>query len=53
MAQMSEGKQEIPLGQRLLDKPFLLLAAGVTVMLVFYTFWGLLELYILPTATLP
>jgi hypothetical protein len=45
--------KEIPLGQRLLDKPFLLLAAGMLVMLVFYTFWGLIELAMLPKATLP
>ncbi|MGE3533665.1 MAG: hypothetical protein AB7H48_02420 [Parachlamydiales bacterium] len=45
--------KEIPLGQRLLDKPFLLLAAGMIVMFVFYTLWGLVELAILPKATLP
>ena len=43
----------VPLGQRLLDRPFLLLVAGVVVMLGFYTAWGLVEIWSLPTATLP
>lgn len=44
---------EIPLGQRLFDRPFLLLVAGIVVMVVFYTAWGLWEVLSLPTATLP
>ena len=43
----------VPLGQRLLDRPFLLLAAGIIVMLAFYTLWGLYEILSLPKATLP
>ena len=31
----------VPLGQRLFDNVFLLLAAGIVVMLVVYTGWGL------------
>lgn len=42
-----------PLGQRLLDRPFVLLAGGLVVMFAFYTIWGLLEIASLPTATLP
>jgi hypothetical protein len=42
-----------PLGQRLLDRPFLLLAAGLVVMFGFYTLWGLFEILTLPAATLP
>jgi len=42
-----------PLGQRLLDRPFLLLAAGLVVMVAFYTLWGLYEILSLPKATLP
>mgnify|MGYP001592046546 CR=1 FL=1 len=42
-----------PLGQRLLNSPFLLLAAGIVVMVVFYTGWGLYEIMTLPTSTLP
>lgn len=44
---------EVPLGQRLYDRPFLLLAAGLIVMFGFYTFWGLWEVGSLPQATLP
>ena len=44
---------EAPLGQRLLERPFLLLAAGLAVMFGFYTIWGLFEILSLPTATLP
>jgi len=44
---------DIPLGQRLFDNIFLLLAAGLFVMLLFYTGWGLLEIMTLPPATLP
>ena len=42
-----------PLGQRLYDRPFLLLAAGLLVMIVFYTAWGLWEILTLPQAPLP
>jgi hypothetical protein len=45
--------ERIPLGQRLYDNPFLLLGAGIVVMLVFYTFWGLWEIMKLPPAPLP
>lgn len=44
---------EIPLGQRLFDSPFLLLAACVVVMFVFYTGWGLWEIFSLTDAPLP
>jgi hypothetical protein len=42
-----------PLGQRLLERPFLLLVAGLVVMFGFYTLWGLYEILSLPKATLP
>jgi hypothetical protein len=42
-----------PLGQRLYDRPFLLLAAGLAVMVGFYTLWGLYEILSLPPAPLP
>lgn len=44
---------EIPLLQRLYDRPFLLLGLGLTIMLVVFTFWGLWEISRLPTAPLP
>lgn len=45
--------EEIPLGQRLFDRPFLLLAAGLLVMFLFYTAWGLWEIMSLRQAPLP
>jgi len=48
-----EDPKAIPLGQRLLDSPFLLLALGLVVMFGFYTVWGLIEVMKLPQATLP
>lgn len=47
------GEERPPLAQRLIDNPFLLLLAGVVVMLVIYTGWGLWEILTLPPATLP
>jgi len=44
---------EIPLGQRLFDSPFLLLAICLAVMFLFYTGWGLWEVFTLPVAPLP
>jgi hypothetical protein len=43
----------VPLGQRLLDSPFLLLTAGIVIMVVFYTAWGLYEILSLTPAPLP
>jgi len=42
-----------PLGQRLFDNMFLLLALGLLIMFIVYTGWGLLEIVNLPQATLP
>ena len=45
--------ESVPLGQRLFDRPFLLLAAGLLVMFLFYTGWGMLEILSLPAGKLP
>lgn len=45
--------EEVPLGQRLFDSPFLLLAACLVILLVFYTGWGLWEIFTLAEAPLP
>ncbi len=45
--------EKIPLGQRLYDNPFLLLVAGIIVMAVFFTGWGLYEILTLPPSALP
>lgn len=42
-----------PLGQRIFDNPFVLLALGVAVTGIFYTAWGLIEILTLPPAPLP
>lgn len=42
-----------PLGQRLFERPFLLLLLGLLVMFVFYTGWGMFEILTLPQGTLP
>jgi hypothetical protein len=44
---------QIPLGQRLFDNWPLLLVAGLVIMLVFYTAWGLWEVLRLQPAPLP
>jgi hypothetical protein len=44
---------DIPLGQRLFDNVFLLMAAGIAVMVVFYTGWGLWEVLTLDRSPLP
>lgn len=49
---MSE-HNDVPWGQRLFDRPFLLLAVGMVTMLAFYTLWGMYEILTLPHATLP
>ena len=54
MAQAPRNDLEpVPLGQRLLDRPILLLVAGLIVMFGFYTLWGLYEILSLPKAPLP
>lgn len=48
-----EGDLEIPFMQRLFDRPFLLLFLGVSVVGIFYTLWGIIEILTMPQATLP
>jgi len=48
-----DSREPIPLGQRLFDRPYLLLVACIVVMFVFYTGWGLVELASLTDAPLP
>lgn len=45
--------REIPLGQRLYDNWLLLMVAGIVIMAVIYTGWGLLEIVNMPAAELP
>ncbi len=48
-----EANERPPLGQRLFDNVFLLLALGMIIMFVVYTGWGLWEILTMPKATLP
>jgi hypothetical protein len=48
-----EGPEEMPLGQRLFDNWLLLMIAGIVIMAVIYTGWGLWEIATLPEGTLP
>jgi hypothetical protein len=50
---MDDRDTEIPLGQRLFDNVFLLMAAGILVMVVLYTGWGLWEVMTLDRSPLP
>ena len=45
--------EQIPIGQRLFDNMFLLLGAGLLIMFLFYTGWGLWEITSLPAGDLP
>ena len=51
--QLTTSTETQPLGQRLFDSVFLLLGAGILVMVTFYTLWGLWEILTLPRAPLP
>ncbi len=47
----SPGEDErVPVMQRILDNPFLLLFIGVTVPAVFYLMWGIMEVAQIPIA---
>ena len=42
--------ERIPIMQRLLDNPFLLLFLGVTIPTVLYLIWGVMEIASIPLA---
>ncbi len=46
----SQESDRIPVMQRILDNPFLLLFIGVVVPTVFYIVWGVMELVTIPLA---
>ena len=51
MDQTEGQKQErVPVMQRVLDNPFLLLFIGVVVPTVFYVIWGIMEIVTIPIA---
>lgn len=45
--------EPIPPMQKLFDHMYLLLVAGIVIMFVVYTGWGLWEILTMPAATLP
>ena len=49
-ADPGDAPDRIPVMQRVLDNPFLLLFIGVTVPAVFYLIWGVIELTHIPIA---
>lgn len=53
MGDPSKPPEVEPLGQRLFNRPFLLLFIGLAVMFGFYTIWGVVEVMMLPQAPLP
>jgi len=46
----SSDQESIPLMQRVLDNPFLLLVLGIAVPAVFYIIWGIIEITQIPIA---
>jgi hypothetical protein len=42
--------ERVPVMQKILDNPFLLLFIGVVVPTVFYILWGIMELITIPLA---
>lgn len=45
--------EKMPLGQRLFDNVWLLLALGLVIMFAIFTAWGMWEIMTLPPAELP
>lgn len=46
----TESSERIPVMQRILDNPFLLLFLGVTIPTVLYILWGVMEVASVPLA---
>jgi hypothetical protein len=47
---IADKSQRIPVMQRILDNPFLLLFLGVTIPTVLYILWGVMEVASIPLA---
>ncbi len=45
-----EESVRVPIMQRIIDNPFLLLFIGVVVPTVFYVIWGIMEIITIPMA---
>jgi hypothetical protein len=47
---VTEQPERVPIMQRIIDNPFLLLFIGVVFPTVFYVVWGIMELVSIPIA---
>ena len=47
---LNPGSGEIPLMQKVLDNPFLLLFLGVLIPMVLYNLWGVIDILTVPVA---
>jgi hypothetical protein len=45
-----DGNEPVPVMQRVLDNPFLLLFLGVVIPTIFYILWGVMEIVSIPLA---
>ena len=45
---LNDANAPIPWMQKLLDSPFILLALGVTIPMVVYNLWGVIEILLVP-----
>ena len=50
MSAASSDEERIPVMQRVLDNPFLLVFLGVVISTVFYIIWGVIEIVQIPIA---
>ena len=50
LSKSAEKFERVPLMQRILDNPFLLLFLGVTIPTVLYILWGVMEIASIPLA---
>ena len=50
MSEASSEEERVPVMQRILDNPFLLLFLGVVVPTVLYIIWGVIEIVQIPIA---
>ena len=48
--QSNQDEADIPVMQKVLDNPFLLLFLGVVMPTVFYILWGIMEIVTIPMA---
>ncbi len=47
---MADQEERVPVMQRVLDSPFLLLFLGITIPTVLYVLWGVMEIANIPVA---